>query len=575
MTKKIIEPVWREKPPLGKSYRSIFKWGAPDEYKHPNHKLFKEIKKTFCLDDNYFSSEKNTGDQTVSFKKAVKLKKDQILKLQKIAGKEYIELDEYSRLKYSTGKTVEEAINLRNAAVSTMSDIVIHPKSEKVISEIIKYCNAQKIPVYVYGGGSSVNFGLKASKGGVTLVMNTYMNKITELNELNQTVTVQAGIMGPVLEKALNDAPDKFKTRSRYTCGHFPQSFEYSSAGGWIVTLGSGQASSYYGDAGNLVQSQKYITPSGTFTTLNYPAAATGPKVNDIMKGNEGTFGVLVEITLKIFKYMPENRKRFGFIFPTFQDAIDAGREISQGEFGMPAVFRISDEEETHIGLKLYGIDGTILDKAMQFRGYKPMQRCLFLGSSEGEKHFTANVKKQVKKICRKHRGMYISGLPTRMWEPGRYKDPYLREDLQDYGILIDTLETGVRWDNLYIVHSEVRKFIKTRPGTICMTHSSHFYSQGTNLYFIFIIKDNGVKDYIEFQEGVIESICKNGGSLSHHHGVGKMIAPWMEKHLGSEQMNILRALKKHFDPNNIMNPGGQLGLDLTGKAGKEWRKFK
>lgn len=572
MTKKSIEPAWRETPPIEKSYRSIFKWGAPDGYKHPNHKLFEEIKKTFALDDSDFKSEKSTGDEIVSFRKPVRLKKEQITRLEKIAGKENIQLDEYNRLKYSTGKTVEEAINLRNGKTGTISDIVIHPKTESIISEVIKYCNLQKIPVYVYGGGSSVNFGLKASKGGVTLVMNSYMNNILELNELNQTVTVQAGIMGPDLENALNNAPTKFNSKKKYTCGHFPQSFEFSSAGGWITTLGSGQASSYYGDAGNLVLSQKYITPSGTFTTLNYPATATGPKVNDIMKGSEGTFGVLVEITLKIFKYMPENRCRFGFIFPTFQDAIDAGREISQGEFGMPAVFRISDEEETHIGLKLYGIDGTILDKAMQLRGFKPMKRCLFLGSSEGEKHFSKNVKKQVKKICRKHGGMYISGLPTKMWEPGRYKDPYLREDLQDYGILIDTLETGVRWDNLHTVHSEVRKVIKAHPGTICMTHSSHFYSQGTNLYFIYIMKDNGVKDYIDFQESIIESICKNGGSLSHHHGVGKMIAPWMEKHLGNEQMNVLRSIKKHFDPNNIMNPGGQLGLDLNNK---NWREIK
>ena len=572
MTKKIFEPAWREKPPVEKSYRSIFKWGAPDGYKHPNRKLFEEIKKTFGLDNNDFTTVKSTGDEIVSFKKPVRLKKDQVTMLQKIAGKENTELDEYSRLKYSSGKTVEEAIDLRNGKISTISDIVIHPTSESAIAEIIKYCNAQKIPVCVYGGGSSVNFGLRASKGGVTLVMNTYMNKIIELNETNHTVKVQAGIMGPDLENALNNAPVKFNAKSGYTCGHFPQSFEYSSAGGWIVTLGSGQASSYYGDAGTLVLSQKYITPSGIFTTLDYPATATGPKVNDIMKGNEGTFGVLVELTLKIFKYMPENRQRFGFIFPTFQDAIDAGREISQAEFGMPAVFRISDEEETHIGLKLYGIDGTILDKAMQLRGFKPMKRCLFLGSSEGEKHFAVNVKKQVKKICKKHGGMYISGLPTKMWEPGRYKDPYLREDLHDYGFLIDTLETGVKWDNLHNVHNEVRKFIKERPGTICMTHSSHFYPQGTNLYFIFIMKDEGVKDYIEFQEGVIESICKNGGSLSHHHGVGKMIAPWMEKHLGKEQMNILRSIKKHFDPNNIMNPGGQLGLDLTGKG---WRNVK
>lgn len=572
MTKKAFEPVWRETVPVEKSFRSIFKWGAPDGYKHPNHKLYKVLKEAFNLDDSHFTSEKSTGDEIVSFKKPVRLKKEQIAKFEKIAGKNNIQIDEYSRLKFSTGKTVEEAINLRNGKIGTVSDIVIHPESETVVSEIITYCNSQKIPVYVYGGGSSVNFGLKATKGGVTLVMSTHMNRVLELNELNYTVTVQAGIMGPDLEKALNNAKEKFNSKSSYTCGHFPQSFEYSSAGGWVATLGSGQASSYYGDAYDLVVSQKYITPTGSFKTLAYPATATGPKVHDIMKGNEGTFGVLVELTLKIFKYMPENRKRFGFIFPTFQDAINAGREISQGEFGMPAVFRISDEEETFIGLKLYGIDGTILDKAMQLRGFKPMKRCLFLGSSEGDISFTKNVKKQIKKICRKHGGMYITGFPTKMWEPGRYKDPYLREDLHDYGVLVDTLETGVCWDNLHRVHTEVRKFIKAHPETICMTHGSHFYPQGTNLYFIFFIKDKGVKDYIKFQEGVIDAISKSGGSLSHHHGVGKMIGPWMEEHLGKEQMNVLRALKKYFDPNNIMNPGGQLGLDLKNK---NWRDFK
>ncbi|HPS56539.1 MAG TPA: FAD-binding oxidoreductase [Spirochaetota bacterium] len=571
-SKKRFEPSWRETPPAFKSYRSIFKWGAPDGYKHPNHKLFEEIKSSFGLNDSDFSRPISEGDEPVSLKTAPKLAKKTLVDLAKICGSENVSIDSYQRVKYSSGKTVEEAINLRQGKTDRVTDAVVHPRNKKDVQDIINYCNRNKIPVYVYGGGSSVNMGLRPSKGGITLVMNTHMNKIIQLNETDQTVTVQAGIMGPALEASLNNAQNEYKTRYNFTCGHFPQSFEYSSAGGWVVTLGSGQCSSYYGDAYDLVISQEYITPSGSFKTPDYPGTATGPKVNDIMKGNEGTFGVLVEVTFKVFRFTPENRQRFGFIFPTFKDAINAGREISQSEFGMPAVFRISDEEETHIGLKLYGIDGTILDRLIQLRGFKPMQRCLFLGSSEGEIHFAKNVKRQVKKICRKHGGMYISGLPTKMWEPGRYKDPYLREDLQDYGFLIDTLETGVTWSRLHTVHQEVRRFIKARRDTICMTHSSHFYSQGTNLYFIFIMKDRGVEDYVKFQEGVIEAIYASGGSLSHHHGVGKMISPWMEKHLGKEQMSVLRTLKKHFDPKNIMNPGGQLGLDA---ASNKWRSIK
>jgi len=573
MTRKnTFSPSWRETPPAEKSYRSVFKWGAPSEYKHPNEMLFQEIKSLFVMSDSDFISPQKEGNETVQLKAAPKITKKQIDALIKICGTDNVSIEGYDRVKYSSGKTIEEAIYLRSGRAERVCDAVIHPRTKKEVQEVISFCNMDKIPVYVYGGGSSVNLGLRPSKGGITLVMNTHMNKVLEVNEINQTVTVQAGIMGPALEKALNNACSLYKTAHNYTCGHFPQSFEYSSAGGWVVTLGSGQSSSYYGDASDLVISQEYVTPSGSFRTLSYPSTATGPKVNDIMKGSEGTFGVLVEVTFKIFRYMPANRQRFGFIFPTFQAAINAGREISQGEFGMPAVFRISDEEETHIGLKLYGIDGTPLDKIMQLRGFKPMQRCLFLGSSEGELHFAKNVKKQVKKICRRHKGMYITGLPVKMWEPGRYKDPYLREDLQDYGILIDTLETGVTWDNLHNVHREVRRYIKERPETICMTHSSHFYMQGTNLYFIYIMKDKGIEDYIKFQEGIIQAIYASGGSLSHHHGVGKMISPWIEKHLGNEQMAVLRTLKKHFDPANIMNPGGQLGLDI---CTPKWRSIK
>ena len=227
----------------------------------------------------------------------------------------------------------------------------------------------------------------------------------------------------------------------------------------------------------------------------------------------------------------------------------------------MPAVFRISDAEETHHGLKLYGIEGTIFDKLMKICGFKPMERCLFIGSADGDKSFTKNVKRQVKKIVRNNGGMYLTAYPAKKWEPGRYRDAYLKEDLMDYGILIDTLETSVKWDNLHVAHQKVREFIKSRPQTICLSHASHFYSQGTNLYFIFILKDQDLEVYKKFQKGVIETIEKSGGTLSHHHGVGKLTGYLMEKHLGKNQMEVLRALKKHFDPKNIMNPGDQLGL--------------
>ena len=452
-------------------------------------------------------------------------------------------------------------LELRKGIIHEVADVVVHPRDKHDVLKIVAYCDKEQIPVTVFSAGSSVNFGCRPVKGGISLVISTHMNKLLEVNELNQTARVQPGMFGPAYEDALNRAPDLFKTKHRYTCGHFPQSFEYSTVGGWIVTLGSGQASTYYGDAYDIVFSQEYVTPAGTFKTLDYPATATGPKINDIMKGSEGAFGILVEVTMKVFRYMPENRERFSFMYPTWEAAVNASREIMQSEFGKPAIYRISDPEETDRGLKLYGMPD-IAGKFLAMRGFKPMQRCLSLGNVEGDKDYTQLVARKIKAVARKYGAISLGGYAARKWEKTRYTEPYMREDLGDYGILIDTLEAAVTWDNLHRLHEGVRAYVKSRPDTMCMTHASHFYPQGTNLYFIFIARMNDPEEFRKFQRGIIDNIQKYGGSLSHHHGVGRMIGPWMETHLGKEQMAVLRALKQHFDPRNIMNPGGQLGLD-------------
>jgi len=327
-----------------------------------------------------------------------------------------------------------------------------------------------------------------------------------------------------------------------------------------VVTLGSGQASSYYGDAYDLVVSQEYVTPTGTFKTHDFPATATGPKINDIMKGSEGCFGVLVAVTMKIFLYQPETARQFTFMFPEFEIAVNAAQQISQAESGMPSILRVSDSEETDVAMKMYGLEGSLPDKYMGFKGLKPGSRCLLMGQTDGEKYFSKNLFKQIKKICKTNQGLYLTGYPMKKWQKGRFSDPYMRDALNDFGILIDTLEASVTWDRLQALYHAVRDYIKKQPHTICMTHASHFYAQGTNLYFIFITKMQDVDEFRSFQRGIIEKIEENFGSLSHHHGVGRMMAPFMEKHLGKNQMDILRAIKKHFDPHNIMNPGG-LGL--------------
>jgi alkyldihydroxyacetonephosphate synthase len=573
--KKQFSPPWREEAPKPGSYRSIFKWGDPNEYKHPNAKLFRLMKETFNLKDDHFARPEKSGDDIVSLPDSPsRLDPRHRKAMEEIAGSGNVSVSDYDRLRYSCGKTMEETLELREKIVREISDLVVHPRNKEEVKAVVEYCNRERIPVTVYGGGSSVNFGLRPVFGGITLVLSTHMNRIVALSEKNKSCTVQAGMMGPAYEEALNRAPELFGTKKRYTCGHFPQSFEYSTVGGWLVTWGAGQQSSYYGDACDLILSQEYVSPAGSFVTHQFPAAANGPRISDMMKGSEGSYGILVEASLKIFHHTPENQFRFSFMFPDWESGVDAVREISQGEFGFPGVMRLSDGEETQVGLKLYGVEGTVLDSFIKMMGMKPGKRCLFLARTEGERGFARNVLRKSKRICRRHGGKSLTGYPVTSWEHGRYRDPYLREDMGDFGIVIDTLETSVTWENLHQVHQTVREVVKSRAGTICMTHASHFYPQGTNLYFIFNASFADREEYVEFQTRVIDAIAGSGGSLSHHHGVGRMIGPWMEDFLGECQFGALKALKHYFDPHGIMNPGGQMGLDLPEEAKKSrnWR---
>lgn len=557
-------PEWYEEIPPVKSYRSIFKWGDPKEFKHPNERLYKLMKTTFKMTDKDFQHKQKMGLEKVTYDLPVFLTKEQIDTFKKIVGEENILEDEYARLQVAYGKTMLDLMRLREGIVENVPDLVIHPRDKEDIKEIVAYCNREQINVYVYAGGSSVTRGVECTKTGITLDVSVHMNKVIKFNETNQTITVEPGMSGPALEKTLNNAQPLFQAQRAYTCGHFPQSFQYSCVGGWVVTRGAGQNSTYFGKIEDIVICQEYVTPAGIIKTEEYPASATGPSIDEIMMGSEGTYGILVSVTLKIFRYMPENQRKFSYMFKNWQDAMAAAKEIMQGQFGFPSVFRLSDPEETDVAMKLYGVEGTPIDKLLELKGFKKGEKCMFLGFTDGEKAFTKVVKKNVHKICKKYGAMNTTKYVTARWEKGRFKDPYLREDLQDFGIMTDTLECAVSWDKMLEVHEGVRKFCKNRPNTLCMTHLSHAYPQGANLYFIFIAKINQIDEYLDYQYGILDHIQKYGAAMSHHHGIGKMTAPWLEDQIGKNQMEVFRALKKHFDPNNIMNPGGTIGLDLT-----------
>lgn len=560
---KGFRPNWVEEVAPSDSYRSVFRWGDPTFTKYPKESLYHLMKKVFHLDDKHFEKyDGNIGMDKVDFDIPSTMSQERIEAFKKIVGDDFVRTDNYSRLSVAYGKTMYDILRMRQKIIENLPEAVIYPDNREQIEMIVAYCAKNKIPVYVYGGGSSVTRGVECVKKGISLDMRLRFNKVISFNEVDQTITVQAGMSGPKLEKTLNEAVANFGAKRAYTCGHFPQSFEYSSVGGWVVTRGAGQNSTYYGKIEDLVLSQKYATPIGNIVTSNYPREATGPSLNHIMMGSEGTFGILTEVTLRVFRYAPENRCRFSYIFKDWETAMAAGREMMQCEAGNASVFRLSDPEETDLMLKLYNVDESIIAKLLNVFGYKPMERCLFLGFSEGEKGFAKNVAKNIRKIAKRYHGMSLTGVVTRSWEKGRFNDPYLRDTMQDFGILTDTLECSVNWSNMAKVHKDVRAYCKTRPDTIVTTHMSHCYPQGANLYFIFLTKMSSADDFLNYHSGILDAIQKSGAAMSHHHGIGKMFGPWLEGQMGSLEYSTFIALKKHFDPDNIMNPGGTLGLD-------------
>jgi alkyldihydroxyacetonephosphate synthase len=537
---------------------------VPEQIKAPREGLLRELLKRFNLSEDYMRSyQQDLGLEDVSFDIPIRLTSENIAALKAIVGEEYVKTDDYSRFSVAYGKTMYDLLRSRNKVVENVPDAVVYPDSKEQIEAIVAYVTEQKIPLYVYGGGSSVTRGVECVKGGISLDMRLRFNKVIEFNEFDQIITVEAGISGPKLEAILNDAVKELGAKRAYTLGHFPQSFEHSSVGGWVITRGSGQNSTYYGCIADMVSGQSYATPRGVITTDSHPRKSTGPDLDQLMMGNEGSFGVLTHVKLKVRRHMPETINRFSYMFKDWKTGIDFAREVMQSEGGFPSVFRLSDPEETGIMVDYYGVMDTPLKYLFKAAGMEYGTMCLFLGFTNGNDGYSKATAHNVAKIARQYGGLPLTGLVCKGWEKGRFSDPYLRDTVQDFGILMETMECSVNWSEMERVHAEVRKVLKARPNTVCMTHMSHVYPQGGNLYWIFIIAENDMEEFVKFQRSILDAIQKSGASMSHHHGIGKMFAPWLEGQLGRNEYDITRCLKNYFDPDNLMNPGGTLGLDL------------
>ncbi len=537
------------------TYREIFKWGDKHE-ECLNEGTKQIIKEEFGWEEPQLQGDFLLGKEDVALVDSSRLTEVQIKRIEDIVGKNNIEITDFSRAAHAYGKYFTDLLNLRMNYVPSPPDAVVYPVNESQIAELLLFCNAEKIPITPCGGGSSVTRGVETPKGGISVDLSRNLNKMLRMNPVSQTATVQAGIMGPVFEGELN--------RSGYSCGHFPQSFEYSTVGGWVAARGAGQASTGYGKIEDMVLGMRVVTLQGTIVTKPYPKTAQAWNLNEVFMGSEGTLGIIVEVTMKIVKHRPKNRAYASFVFHDFECATTAMRKMIQGEFGKPHLFRLSDPKETDIALKMRNFNGTLSDKVLRTLGYEAGKRCLMFVAVEGDRDYTRFVKRKLKSVAKKSKGFYIGKKPTKKWLEQRFHSAYLREPLMDMGIITDTLETAIDWQQLVPLWRAVQAYMKKRPKTIVMTHLSHIYETGANLYFTFLSpmkRGEEMEDYLEFHKGIVDAITENGGSLSHHHGVGRTLIPWMNKQFNAESLELFQGIKSYLDPNCILNPGA-LGLE-------------
>ena len=452
--------------------------------------------------------------------------------------------DDDARLLHLGGKSTPDLLARRLGDPQVAPDAVASPASHDEVLAVLRLCAARSIAVVPFGGGTSVVGGVAPERGGHRAVVALDLSRTAALLALDETsllATFGAGTTGPQAEELL--------AARGYTVGHFPQSFRYASIGGFAATRSSGQASRGYGRFDDLVHALRVATPTGDLELGRAPASAAGPDLRELFLGSEGAFGVLTEVTVRI-RPVPAATAYAAWTFPDFESGAAAFREATQRGI-RPTVLRLSDASETRV-------NATIGGHLTRLRG------CLAVATAEGATDAEARaVRDALDAVFTAHGGRSRGEDPARSWERGRFASPALRDALLDIGVLAETLETASTWARLDALKTAVTDALVgslTADGTkpIVMCHISHVYPAGASLYFTVVaaLTADPASQWQRAKDAASLAIGSAGGTITHHHAVGRDHRPYLEAEIGPLGVAALRAVKDVFDPTGIMNPG-------------------
>jgi alkyldihydroxyacetonephosphate synthase len=462
------------------------------------------------------------------------------------------------RVAHAAGRSYPDLLRLRAGDASGAPDAVVFPSESSQLAPLLAACAQHGVAVIPFGGGTSVVGGVEALPGrhhaAITLDLSR-LRSVVDIDTTSLTATVEPGIFGPELERQLGDAG--------LTLGHFPQSFEYSTVGGWVATRSAGQASTGYGRIDELVEAVRCVTPAGELTTLDAPASAAGPSLRELVVGSEGVLGVISSATLRV-RPAPAQQRYEGWSFSSFEAGAEAFRAMEQAG-ASPDVARLSDEEETRLTMAL-GSSGSLSEKLgkayLRARGQEG--GCVAFTGFDGTADDIARRRGRTAEILRAHRAVGLGTKPGRSWLRGRFAAPYLRDELLDRGVMVETLETATTWTNLPNLYKAVGDALRTTLGErgtppVVMCHISHLYPSGASLYFTFIVRQQQGQELDQWRAAktsACDAIVTAGGTLTHHHAIGADHRAWMPQEIGPLGTDILRTVKDRVDPAGIMNPG-------------------
>ncbi len=423
---------------------------------------------------------------------------------------------------------------LLDGRLPALPDAVAWPENADQVARVMRLADERGFPVVPYGEGSGVVGGAVPVQGGVMLDMRR-MHDIVAVDDEGLVATVQTGINGMTLERELN--------RAGYTLGHIPQSLYCSSLGGWLACRAAGQFSTKYGKIEDMLVALEAVLPDGTLIRSRpVPRTATGPQVERLMLGSEGTLGVITQATLKIWPY-PERRVLHAFTFDDIADALEATRHIMRKNV-YPAVMRIYDEHET-------------------VRHFDVKHRCMLILVMEGDPDLVELEERISSRVCEEYNGHDEGTGPAERWLETRFSVKESSE-FTPRGFIFDTVEISVGWSRALRTYRAVIEAMQDITGVVVASgHASHFYPQGVCFYFTFgglPRKRTPDAFYREVWDAIMATCLEHGGSISHHHGIGLIRQKWLRDELDG-RLQMLRRIKQALDPNHVMNPG-KLGGD-------------